>query len=207
MILKQIRRIVFALLATGVGLYPSLYFIMDRKFGLLNTKTEALLLSLPWNIGFYTHIVFGGLALLVGWTQFSATLRARWLPFHRWTGRVYVFAALLSATAAVCIACYATGGWVPALGFGCLGITWWYTTFQAYRYIRQKDTAQHQVMMIYSYAACFAAVTLRLWLPLLTGIFHDFIPAYRIVAWLCWVPNLAVAHFFVVKPLRRLQPV
>ncbi len=54
-------------------------------------------------------------------------------------------------------------------------------------------------MMIYSYAACFAAVTLRLWLPMLTALFHDFKTAYRIVAWLCWLPNLAVARYILIK--------
>ena len=53
--------------------------------------------------------------------------------------------------------------------------------------------------MIYSYAACFAAVTLRIWLPLLIVSLGDFITAYRIVAWLCWVPNLMVAYFLVDK--------
>jgi len=47
--------------------------------------------------------------------------------------------------------------------------------------------------MIYSYAACFAAVTLRIWLPLLTMIYGDFVKAYVIVAWLCWIPNIIVA--------------
>lgn len=52
----------------------------------------------------------------------------------------------------------------------------------------------HQKMMIYSYAACFAGVTLRVWLPLLTLIFGDFVKAYILVAWLCWIPNLMVAY-------------
>jgi hypothetical protein len=52
-------------------------------------------------------------------------------------------------------------------------------------------------MMIYSYAACFAAVTLRIWLPLLISITGDFFIAYPIVAWLCWVPNLIVANLIV----------
>jgi len=41
------------------------------------------------------------------------------------------------------------------------------------------------------------AVTLRLWLPLLTIALGAFIPAYRIVAWLCWVPNMVFAYFWV----------
>ena len=57
-------------------------------------------------------------------------------------------------------------------------------------------------MMIYSYAACFAAVTLRIWLHLLTALFGGFITAYTIVAWLSWVPNLIVAN----QIARRIVP-
>jgi len=62
--------------------------------------------------------------------------------------------------------------------------------------------------MIFSYAACFAAVTLRVWLPLLTIAMGEFNSAYRIVAWLCWVPNLIVA-FLIVRNKRKhtIKPV
>lgn len=199
--LHRIRWSFFAVLAVGIGLYPVVYFLTDQTFGLLTSKSDLLLAAPLWNAGFYTHITMGGLALLVGWTQFSANLRNRYLAVHRSVGKIYVIAALLSALAAVCIGFFATGGIIAASGFICLGCIWFYTTLQAYRYIRQKDQDRHQIMMIYSYAACFAAVTLRLWLPVLTLAFNDFITGYRIVAWLCWVPNLAVAHFFWAKSL------
>jgi hypothetical protein len=49
--------------------------------------------------------------------------------------------------------------------------------------------------MVYSFSACCAAVTLRLWLPVLLLVLRlDFSVAYPIVAWLCWVPNLLVAR-------------
>jgi fatty acid desaturase len=67
--------------------------------------------------------------------------------------------------------------------------------------IKNKKIEKHQKMMIYSYAACFAAVTLRIWLPLLIIVFGSFITAYTIVAWLCWVPNLIVAILIT----RRLE--
>ncbi len=203
--LKQIGWAFFAVLAVGIGLYPVVYFLVDPNFGLLTSKSDALLAAPLWNAGFYTHIGFGGLALLVGWMQFSAKLRSRYLSVHRSVGKIYVIAALLSALAAVSIGFFATGGIVAASGFISLGCIWFYTTLQAYRYIRKRDQHRHQIMMIYSYAACFAAVTLRLWLPLLTAVFDDFITGYRIVAWLCWVPNLALAHFLWVKPLLHKQ--
>ncbi len=199
MMIKRLPYFLLAFLAVAIGLYPGIYFVIDRKFGLLATKEEALLGNIFWNTGFYTHILFGGLALLIGWTQFNSRLRARNITLHRKIGKVYVVSVLLSGLAGVYIGFFATGGIVASLGFICLGITWLYTTLLAYRFIRNRNTEFHRRMMVYSYAACFAAVTLRLWLPMLTALFHDFTTAYRIVAWLCWLPNLAVARYIVIK--------
>ncbi|MBV6439300.1 MAG: DUF2306 domain-containing protein [Haliscomenobacteraceae bacterium CHB4] len=191
--IKKTIWILFGFLAVSIGLYPAIYFIVDRNFGLLSTKSEALLTDLLWNTGFYTHIIFGGLAMLTGWLQFSPRLRRTHLSLHRGLGKIYVVSALLSGFAGIGIGTQATGGLTAALGFMSLGIVWVYTTFTAYRHIRAGRVTAHQKMMTYSYAACFGAVMLRLWMPLLVTLSGDFITAYRIVAWLCWVPNVGVA--------------
>jgi uncharacterized membrane protein len=203
MMTKKVPGIIAAVLATLVGIYPFTYFFINRKFGLLQSKSDAVLSNIFWNAGFYTHITLGGVALLIGWTQFSVRLRTNKLKLHRRIGKVYVISALLSSLAAVYIAMYATGGIIASLGFICLGFTWFYTTLRAYIEIRNGHIENHQKMMIYSYAACFSAVTLRIYLPILTIIFHDFIKAYLIVAWLCWIPNMIVAYFFVEKLQRQ----
>jgi hypothetical protein len=51
--------------------------------------------------------------------------------------------------------------------------------------------------MIRSYALTFAAVTLRIWLPLGQVLHFDFVEAYRVIAWLCWVPNLLAAEWIL----------
>lgn len=181
-------------LAIVIGLYPSIYFLIDRKFGLLSSKSIVLLTNAFWNIGFYTHILLGGLALLIGWTQFSSKIRDNNLTLHKRIGKLYVIAVTLSSIAGICIGFFATGGVLSSLGFISLGIIWFSTTIMAFVNIKNKQIEKHQKMMVYSYAACFAAVTLRIWLPLLIIIFGDFITAYIIVAWLCWVPNLFVAN-------------
>ena len=179
--------------ATLIGLYPAIYFLVDRNFGLLSSKSAELLTNTLWNIGFYTHIILGGLALLIGWTQFSPKMRKWNLKLHRQIGKIYLVSVLLSAIASIYIGFFATGGTVASLGFIGLGIVWFYTTLKAYLYVRNGEIEKHQRMMVYSYAACFAAVTLRIWLPLLTMYFGNFEKAYIIVAWLCWIPNLLVA--------------
>lgn len=194
---NKVAWFVFAFLGMGVGLYPLLYFFLDREFGLLASKSEELLSDVFWNVGFYGHILLGGLALAIGWVQFSKRIRSRNLNFHRNIGKVYIIAVLISGICGIFIAFNATGGLITTLGFIALGLVWLYTTFKAYFAVRKGDLSLHQGMMIYSYAACFAAVTLRIWLPLLTIAFGDFKIAYQIVAWLCWVPNLIFAYFWV----------
>src|SRR5215470_19433985 len=138
MILKMSRWLL-AVLAILIGLYPFIYFFVDRKFGLLQSKPEDVLTNVFWNIGFYTHISAGGVALLVGWIQFNERVRTSRLTLHRTIGKVYVFAALLSSSAAVYIALYAMGGIIASSGFMCLGGFWFYSTFKAYNSIKKKD--------------------------------------------------------------------
>ncbi|MDP2414804.1 DUF2306 domain-containing protein [Daejeonella sp.] len=197
--IKKTSWILFVTMAIVIGLYPGIYFLIPREFGLLSSKKTELLNNIFWNIGFYTHIILGGLALLIGWIQFNSKMRTRNILLHRQVGKLYLIAVFLSSIAGIYIGFYATGGIVSSLGFISLGIIWFYTTLMAYLHIRNKRIEQHQKMMIYSYAACFAAVTLRIWLPILIMIFGDFNKAYVIVAWLCWVPNLLVAKLITSR--------
>tara|TARA_R110000744_G_scaffold189101_1_gene308301 strand:- start:1062 stop:1685 length:624 start_codon:yes stop_codon:yes gene_type:complete len=189
----------FAFLAIGVGLYPLIYFVIDRKFGLLASKTEELLGDIFWNVGFYGHIILGGLALIVGWVQFSKRIRNSNLKLHRTIGKIYILAALVSGFCGFFIALNATGGLIPKLAFVGSAFIWLYTTIKAFLAIRKGNVQSHQTFMIFSYAVCFSAVTLRFWLPLLTMVFQDFIIAYRITSWLSWVPNILVAYYIVKK--------
>lgn len=192
--LKKVLYIFIAILATIVGVYPLIYFLIDRRFGLLASKTAELLADPLWNICFYLHIILGGLALLIGWIQFSLSLRIRRPHLHKIIGKSYVVAVLVSAVAGIIIGTNASGGLFTALGFIMLGVVWFVTTLQAFVSIRKANVGKHQAMMIYSYSCTFAAVTLRIWLPILTSFTSE---AYLIVSWLCWVPNLVIAYLIV----------
>lgn len=205
--IKKALIVLLAIVSTSVGLYPLIYFAVDRRFGLLQSKSAALLADAFWNIAFYTHITLGGLALVIGWTQFIVKWRERNLSRHRSIGKLYVVSVLSSALAGIYIAFYATGGIIPSLGFVCLGAVWFSTTLRAYLTIRKGSISEHQKMMIYSYAACLAAVTLRIYLPIFIALFHNFNKGYSLVAWLCWIPNLIVADYIVRKlNLKNIAP-
>lgn len=197
--MKKSIWILFALSCMMIGVYPLIYFIVDRKFGLLSSKSEELLSSLPWNVAFYCHIVLGGIALLIGWIQFSKKIRQKHMDKHRLIGKIYAYTVLISGISGFVIAQSATGGLNCRIGFSLSAITWVSTTIIALIAIKSGNVQKHQQFMMYSYAVCFSAVTLRIWLPLLTGLLDGFIPAYRVVAWLSWVPNLFIAHFMANK--------
>jgi hypothetical protein len=55
--------------------------------------------------------------------------------------------------------------------------------------------------MTRSYALIFAAVTLRIYLPVLRPALGQH-AAYLIISWACWVPNLVFAEWLVRTKLR-----
>ena len=191
----------FAFLAIGVGLYPLLYFFIDESQGLLSQKSPELLENMVWNTAFRLHIFLGGLTLLTGWSQFIESIRTNRLSLHRTLGKIYVLSVLISGISGLYIAFYATGGAIAQWGFGLLAVAWLITTYVAFSKIRKLELDAHKHWMIRSFALAFAAVTLRIYLPFMQAVLGmNFIDAYLIVAWLCWVPNLMVAEIIVRSP-------
>lgn len=186
-----------------VAAYPILFFVVDGKVGILQRKPDELLLNPVWKLFFYMHISFGGLALLIGWVQFNAWIRRRWVYLHRRIGKLYVFSVWLSALGVLGIAVSAEGGYIAFLGFVTVTVVWFYTTTKGYSTARKQQIEAHRRWMIYSYAACTGAVTLRLWLPLLIKVTHDFEWSYQMVTWISWVPNVLVARYLVQRKCKR----
>lgn len=150
----------------------------------------------PW--GIYAHAFAAMFALGLGAFQFRAGLRRRRPRIHRIMGRIYVPAAILTGATGVYMAGYSYGGMITHLGFGFLGVAVIVTTSVAFTRIRALDIASHREWMLRSYALIFAAVMLRVLLPLLIIAYEgDFDPAYRWVAWLCWVPNVLWAEWYI----------
>lgn len=110
-----------------------------------------------------------------------------------------MISALISSIGGIYIGFFSTGGLLTAIGFIFLGVIWFYTTLMGYRTIRDKKIAQHQRMLIFSYACCYAGVTLRIYQPFLMMYFGEFLMAYSVVAWLCWVPSVFVAYLIVKR--------
>lgn len=151
----------------------------------------------------HTHAFAAGLALLLGPWQFSTRLRARRPQVHRWIGRVYLVAGIVvGGVSGLLLSRIAQGGWVAQLGFASLALVWLYTGYRGYRAIRRGERAEHRRWMLRNHALTLAAVSLRLYIPLALSNGISFEAAYPVIAWLCWVPHLVIAQWW----LRRGQP-
>lgn len=192
-------------LALGIALIASRYFTLNPDVFFPQQRNVYL----AHQTGLLTHIVGGVLALTLGPFQFLPRLRTRRPQIHRWLGRFYLLGILLGGLAGVYMATFAYAGLITRLGFTALAVLWLVTGFMAYRNIRAGKVADHRRWMIRNFALTFAAVTLRLDMPLLMMFFGEE-TGYQIVAWLCWIPNLLVAEGFIRGWFRRrnwkLQP-
>ncbi|WP_336962947.1 DUF2306 domain-containing protein [Chryseobacterium contaminans] len=199
--MKKLLFIIICILALLIGVYPLIYAFVDHKNTFLGSKSLDVLQNHIWRTAFFAHIIFGGISLFIGWRQFGSAFRNKYKKLHRIIGRLYIAAVVISSISAIYMGIYANGGIISSVGFIMLGFTWLITTLAGIFQIRKGNMIQHQQFMIYSYACTFAAVTLRLWYPLLQNITHDPDKSYLAVAWLCWLPNLLVAYWINKKNL------
>jgi len=191
----------FALLVSGYIVVQ--YFIMDGfQTGLVKAKLMfGSKLSEFWYSMLFIHITTSIVALVIGPFTLSAKFRERNINRHRIVGRIYMVGILLGGVSGLYLSFYATGGLVAKLGFGLLSVFWLTSAYQALHRVKNKKIKDHRNWMIRNYALTFAAVTLRIWLPLFIVLFgiEQFELSYAIIAWLAWVPNLIVAELFIRK--------
>ena len=182
------------LLATAITLVSLRYFFLKPEVAADPELGHKFADHLPV---FLAHVTGGTLSLFLGPWQFWGGLRNRSLSLHRWIGRLYLCAVLTGSLAGLYLATIAFGGIASRLGFGSLALLWLGSAVMAYVRVREGNLDAHREWMIRNYALTFAAVTLRLWLPLLMMAGFAFIVAYITIAWLCWVPNVIAAELYI----------
>ncbi|GAA6179189.1 hypothetical protein NBRC116594_06270 [Shimia sp. NS0008-38b] len=144
----------------------------------------------------YAHIFFAPIALALLPFQFSKKLRLRRPGVHRWLGRLYGAAILVSGTAGIFLGFQTEQGPLAASGLVALAVAWLSITAIAVYLAIIRDIAAHREWMIRSAGLTVAAVTLRLYLPIgeLTVGFEN---SYPLICWLCWVPNLLFTEWLI----------
>lgn len=187
-----------AILCLGIAAYSSKYLLNPPQ-----TPEQALgnPLGVPWLL---IHIAGAATALVVGSFQFLPALRRGARPPHRWTGRLYVAGCLVGGTAGLVLAPGSFAGPIATIGFGSLAILWIAFNILGWRAAVQGRIPEHRRWMIRSWALTLGAVTLRIYLPLVEVFDLPFLPWYRAISFLAWVPNLMVAELWLRRRARRV---
>jgi uncharacterized membrane protein len=180
-----------AFLSAGVAIFSYRYL---PAIGPMAPQILANLFAKPW---LDIHIAGAATALLVGPAQFIPWIRQKRRAVHRWLGRTYVVGCLIGGAGGLIVAFGSTAGPVATAGFGSLAVIWIVANVQGWRMARARRFDVHRAWMIRSFALTFAAVTLRLYLPMipLTGV--SFVDGYRAISFLAWVPNLIAAELYI----------
>jgi uncharacterized membrane protein len=180
-----------ALLSAGIALVSYRYLVPGIP---APAGVAANAFSVPW---LTVHAAAAATALLVAPLQFRSRLRARRPSVHRLLGRVYVTCCLIGGATGLALAMGTTAGPVAAAGFGSLALVWLIVTAQAWRLAMRRNFVVHREWMIRSFALTFAAVTLRLYLPIAQLLPVELDDAYRAISFLCWVPNVLLAEAYL----------
>lgn len=180
----------------SMGEKGDLWFRNDIVF-LLQKKDKIH--DIIWMTSLYIHIIGSLSAILIGPFQFIPYFREKFKKLHRVLGKIYIGGILfLGFPSGLYMAFYANGGIIASIAFTLLSFIWLGTTYLAYKKIKNWEIEAHQNWMIRSYAITFAAVMLRIWIPVFTfywGI--NFQTTLVTTAWLSWIPNLIVAEIII----------
>ncbi|GAB2176493.1 DUF2306 domain-containing protein [Dongia sp. agr-C8] len=201
---SRIGMAAMALLAAGVALF-SLRFAAAPFGGWPGIDPDIRGLIEQFPLRTLIHMLVAPVALLLGPFQFMPRLRSRYPQLHRGSGRVYVAACVIAGAGGLATAFEATGGPVAGFGFGLLAVLWIGVTLAAWRAAVQRRFPLHRLLMRFSYAMTFAAVTLRLQIPIGFALGYESYAAMSPwLAYTAWLPNvIAVAIYAAATQQRR----
>lgn len=180
------------------------YFSFRTDINFLLVRKE-LIGQLAWKIAFYLHISSALVALAVGSVQFWPGMRRRHLQLHKALGKIYAYSILIAGPTGLYLGLFARGGLFAQIGFVCLALVWMFTTYKGvHAIVVKKNMSEHREWITRSYAVTFAAVTLRIWVPILSlGFGMSETEVLSLTPWLSWIPNLIVAELILLYTDRR----
>ncbi len=197
-ILLNLAKGLMVFLAFYLAIRTFEYFSFRTDINFLRVRQE-LVQQWMWRTAFYLHISSALVALAVGSVQFWPGLRKKHLKLHRMLGKIYAVGIAIAGPSGLYMAIYARGGLFAQIGFVCLDLVWMATTFLGVRAILKKNIPSHRRWITRSYAVTFAAVTLRLWVPILSlGFGMGENQVLSLTPWLSWIPNLLVAELILL---------
>jgi uncharacterized membrane protein len=159
------------------------------------------------------HIVPGLLFMILGPLQFSSTIRARHLRWHRWNGRVFVICGIVIGISALVMsfAMPAIGGFNQAAATTLFGTFFLVALCKAFWHIRRREVALHREWMIRAFAIGLAVSTIRPIVGLLfaTSHFSGLTPYefFGTAFWIGFVLRLIAAEAWIRATTPRSETV
>ena len=195
------------LLAVLLAVNALSYANFDTHYGFLKLKQQAI--ASGWYLpAYYSHVLISGLILVAGFFQLFPASSSRFRRVHRMLGYFYVMGILFfAAPGALGMSLFiGRGPWVLS-SFVLQGVLWFWFTAVAFREIRKKNIAAHKRWMWRSYALTFAAITLRVYIFIISRDVDLSQPEmYAALAWGSWVPNLVFVEMFVIRGGSQVTP-
>ncbi len=175
------------------------YIPYNTDVAFLRIKQDEIALDY-YKIAFFTHVYTSFFLMILGFLQFSKTIKRKYIKIHRWSGRVYaVIILFLSGPSGLVMSYHANGGIFSKTAFVILSVLWMSFTFLSVYYVLKKDMVNHYKFAIRSFALTLSAISLRLFKYIIVFLFQpQQMEAYRIVAWLGWTFNLLVAEIIIL---------
>lgn len=202
---------------TWLGLAAFGLYIALRASGRTSanfSQWRALIEQLPmhtaseWgaNIGIGIHFLTGVILVLAWPILFSARIRAEHRLIHRWTGRIYVSAALLAGGGGLSFI-LGQGAYAPAasVAFGIWGVLLTLSAVMAFVHARGRRFSQHRAWATRLFALVLGSwlfdLEFRAWKDLAGGVGmgsgHTMGPFDHAILYLFFVPNLLVAECLI----------
>jgi hypothetical protein len=149
------------------------------------------------------HVVPGLLFMVLGPFQFSESIRARHLQWHRWNGRIFIATGFIIGASALLMSftMRSIGGANQAAATVLFGSFFLFALSKAFWHIRRREVALHRQWMIRAFAIGLAVATIR---PIVgiffaTSRFFHLTPAqfFGTAFWIGFVLHLIAAEAWI----------
>lgn len=155
------------------------------------------------------HVVPGLLFMILGPFQFSKSIRARHLQWHRWNGKIFMTIGFIIGISALVMSftMQSIGGVNQAAATILFGSFFLFALSKAFWHIRRRQVALHRQWMIRAFAIGLAVATIR---PIVgiffaTSRFSNLTPAqfFGTAFWIGFVLHLIAAEAWIHATLPR----
>ncbi|WP_258098638.1 DUF2306 domain-containing protein [Marinoscillum pacificum] len=158
--------------------------------------------------GIGLHFAAGGIILILGCIQLLDGIRTKYPVFHRWVGRVYVVASIITALGGLAFIFLkgTIGGLWMNVAFTGYGVLTFLAGVFAIKYARSGDFEKHRVWAIRLFALAIGSWLYRMeygfWFLIMDRAGHasDFTgPFDYFMDFFFYIPNLLIAQLFISR--------